>query len=203
MTAIDKDILLASMPLAVLLGIELQRAEADGVDGTIGWAEDRTTAAGILHGGALMTLADTLGGVCAFLNLPEGAGTSTIESKTNFMRAVRSGTARATTRPLHVGRQTIVLQTEIRDDAGKLVAMLTQTQAVLQSGRCRPRRRAWRFRRRPGHRRWRTPGRRRPRSTGCRAGCPGVGRDRRCCAGPASRPSSPGRRGCGPARRSP
>ena len=97
------------------------------------WHEDRCTTAGILHGGALMTLADSLGGVCAFLNLPEGAGTSTIESKTNFMRAVRGGAAHATTRPLHVGRQTIVLTTEIRDDDGKLVAVVTQTQAVLQA----------------------------------------------------------------------
>jgi 1,4-dihydroxy-2-naphthoyl-CoA hydrolase len=99
------------------------------------WQEERCTAGGVLHGGALMTLADSLGAVCAFLNIPEGAGTSTIESKTNFVRAVRSGAAHATTRPLHVGRQTIVLQTEIRDHDGKLVAFVTQTQAVLQSGR--------------------------------------------------------------------
>jgi uncharacterized protein (TIGR00369 family) len=79
-----------------------------------------------------MTLADTVGGVCAFLNLPAGATTSTVESKTNFLRALRSGDARATCRPLHVGRQTIVLATEIRDDAGKLVSFTTQTQAVLR-----------------------------------------------------------------------
>jgi uncharacterized protein (TIGR00369 family) len=96
------------------------------------WREDRCTAGGVLHGGALMTLADSLGGICAFLNLPEGAGTSTIESKTNFLRAVKGGTARATARPLHVGRQTIVVQTEVRDDAGRLVAFVTQTQAVLR-----------------------------------------------------------------------
>ena len=80
-----------------------------------------------------MTLADSAGAVCAFLNLPPGAGTSTIESKTNLFRAVRQGNARATTRPLHVGRTTICVQTELRDDDGKLVALVTQTQAVLQS----------------------------------------------------------------------
>jgi uncharacterized protein (TIGR00369 family) len=132
MTAIDKDVLLASMPLAVLLGIELQRADAEGVDGTIGWAEDRTTAAGILHGGALMTFADTLGAVCAFLNLPEGAGTSTIESKTNFFRGVREGTLVGQARPVHVGRSTIGVQTEVRNEAGKLVSLTFQTQAVLR-----------------------------------------------------------------------
>lgn len=125
--------LLETMPFCVACGIELDAAAADEVRGHMPWREDRCTVGGILHGGALMTLADSLGGVCAFLNLPEGAGTSTIESKTNFMRAVRGGAAHGTTRPLHVGRQTIVLTTEIRDDDGKLVAVVTQTQAVLQA----------------------------------------------------------------------
>lgn len=124
--------LLETMPFSVACGMELDAAGPEEVRGHMAWDKDRCTAGGVLHGGALMSLADSLGGVCAFLNLPEGAGTSTIESKTNFMRAVRSGTAWATTRPLHVGRQTIVLTTEIRDDAGKLVAVVTQTQAVLQ-----------------------------------------------------------------------
>jgi uncharacterized protein (TIGR00369 family) len=69
--------------------------------------------------------------VCAYLNLPEGAVTSTIESKTNFFRAVREGRATATSTPLHVGRTTIVIQTDIRDDRGKRVALVTQTQAVI------------------------------------------------------------------------
>jgi uncharacterized protein (TIGR00369 family) len=124
--------LLDAMPFSVACGVEVDAAGPEEVQGHMAWREDRCTAGGILHGGALMTLADSLGGICAFLNLPEGAATSTIESKTNFMRAVRSGAARAITRPLHVGRQTIVLLTEIRDDAGKLVAHVTQTQAVLQ-----------------------------------------------------------------------
>jgi uncharacterized protein (TIGR00369 family) len=84
-----------------------------------------------MHGGAIMTLADTVGAVCAFLNLPAGASTSTISSSTNFFRAVRNGELRATTRPLHAGRTTIVVQTELRDSNDKLVAMVTQTQAVL------------------------------------------------------------------------
>ena len=85
-----------------------------------------------MHGGALMGLADNVGGFCAFLNLPEGAGgTATIESKTNFFGPVRSGTVHAVSRPLHTGRRTVVVDTELYDDAGRLVARVTQTQAVL------------------------------------------------------------------------
>jgi len=78
-----------------------------------------------------MALADSLGGVCTYLNLPEDATTATIESKTNFFRAVRGGAATATCMPLHVGRSTIVVQSNLTDDRGKLVAQVTQTQAVL------------------------------------------------------------------------
>jgi 1,4-dihydroxy-2-naphthoyl-CoA hydrolase len=81
-----------------------------------------------------MSLADTLGGVCAFLNLPEGAQTSTISSSTSFMRAVREGQVHGVTRPLHTGRTVVVVQTELRDDEGRLVAQVTQSQAVLQDG---------------------------------------------------------------------
>jgi uncharacterized protein (TIGR00369 family) len=80
-----------------------------------------------------MTLADTTGAWCAFLNLPEGASTTTIESKTNFLRGVRSGRVEATSRPLHVGRTTVVIDTELRSNDGKLVARVTQTQAVLSA----------------------------------------------------------------------
>jgi 1,4-dihydroxy-2-naphthoyl-CoA hydrolase len=131
MTTIDKDALVASMPLAVQLGIALQVAGPDGVEGTMSWAPERTTAAGLLHGGALMTFADSLGAVCAFLNLPEGAGTSTIESKTNFFRGVREGMLTGKARPVHVGRRTIGVQTEVHDADGKLVSLTFQTQAVL------------------------------------------------------------------------
>jgi len=119
------------MPFSLTCGVEVDAAGPEEVKARLAWQEDRCTAGGILHGGALMTLADTVAGICAFLNLPEGASTSTVESKTNFLRPVRAGHARATCHPLHVGRQTIVLATEIRDDAGKLVAFVTQTQAVL------------------------------------------------------------------------
>jgi uncharacterized protein (TIGR00369 family) len=83
-----------------------------------------------MHGGALMALADTCGGACAFLNLPEGAiGTATIESKTNFLRGVRDGAITAETRPLHAGRTIMVLETDIARDDGSLAAKVTQTQA--------------------------------------------------------------------------
>ncbi len=83
-----------------------------------------------MHGGALMALADSCGGVCAFLNLPEGAvATATIESKTNFLRGVRDGALTASTRPLHAGRTMMVIETEIARDDGALAAKVTQTQA--------------------------------------------------------------------------
>jgi uncharacterized protein (TIGR00369 family) len=84
-----------------------------------------------MHGGALMALADSLGAACAFLNLPAGSSTTTLESKTNFMRAVREGEARGVARPLHVGRRFIVVQTDLYDDQDRRVAQVTQTQAVL------------------------------------------------------------------------
>lgn len=126
------DELLALMPFAQTCGIRLLTTTPAEVRGEIDWAAERCTTAGVLHGGALMTLADSLGAVCAFLNLPAGATTSTIESKTNFFRAVRDGTVAGTTRPVHVGRTTIVVQTEIRDSGDRLVALVTQTQAVLR-----------------------------------------------------------------------
>jgi uncharacterized protein (TIGR00369 family) len=114
--------LIATMPFAAACGVEVLEASPEGVTGRM---------AGILHGGALMALADTIGAVCAFLNLPAGANTATIESKTNFFRAVRRGHAHAAARPLHVGRTTIVVQTDLRDEDGRLVAQTTQTQAVI------------------------------------------------------------------------
>ena len=122
----------AAMPFAETLGLELVAAAADEVRARLAWAERLCTAGAILHGGALMSLADAAGAYCAFLNLPEGAGgTATIESKTNFFRAVREGHVEATSRPLHVGRTTIVVETDLHDAAGKHVARVTQTQAVL------------------------------------------------------------------------
>jgi uncharacterized protein (TIGR00369 family) len=129
--ALDGTALVATMPFAVAAGVEIDAASAEEVTGGMAWDADRCTIAGALHGGALMTLADSLGAVCAFLNLPAGAMTSTIESKTNFFRGVREGRAHATSTPLHVGRTTIVVQTDVRDDAGRHIARVTQTQAVI------------------------------------------------------------------------
>lgn len=118
------------MPFAALIGAELLEATSQVVRGRLAHSHERTTAGGLLHGGALMALADSCGGACAFLNLPEGAiGTATIESKTNFLRAVRDGAVIATTRPLHTGRTMIVLETELMREDGALVAKVTQTQA--------------------------------------------------------------------------
>jgi len=119
------------MPFARLLGLELTAAAPDEVRGTLAWDESRCTTGGVLHGGALMSLADTVGAVCAFLNLPDGAGTTTVESKTNFLRAVTEGQVEAVARPLHVGRRFVVVDTDLFDGRGKRVARVTQTQAVL------------------------------------------------------------------------
>ncbi|GAA4824471.1 PaaI family thioesterase [Tomitella cavernea] len=86
---------------------------------------------GILHGGTIMALADSAGAVAAFLNLREGAGTSTTSSNTVFLRGVAGGTVTATARPLHVGRRTIAVVVELVDDDGRPVAQVTQSQAVL------------------------------------------------------------------------
>jgi len=120
------------MPFAELLGVEVLAASPEEVRARIAWEERLCTAGGILHGGALMSLADAAGAYCTFLNLPErSAGTATIESKTNFFRAVREGHVVATSRPLHRGRTTIVVETDLHDAEGKHVARVTQTQAVL------------------------------------------------------------------------
>lgn len=119
-----------TMPFAALVGVELTETSAELVRGTLDFAAERCTAGSLLHGGAVMALADSCGGVCAFLNLPEGAvGTATIESKSNFLRGVREGTITASTRPLHRGRTLAVLETEITRADGALVAKVTQTQA--------------------------------------------------------------------------
>jgi len=127
----ELDGLVDMMPFTASLGIVLDAAAPDEVRGRMAWAPERCTLAGILHGGVLMAMADSLGGICAFLNLPPGAQTATTSSATVFTRAVRSGEVTAVTRPLHVGRSVIVVQTDLTDDAGRRVAQVTQTQAVL------------------------------------------------------------------------
>lgn len=120
------------LPFAKASGIELVSTSADEVVGRVAWSEEGCTSGGIMHGGLLMTLADTTGAVCAFLNLPDGArGTATIESKTNLCRPVTSGVVTATSVPLHAGRTTILVQTTARDESDRLVSITLQTQAVL------------------------------------------------------------------------
>ena len=120
------------MPFVDVLGVELVSADKDEVVARMAWRPELCTSTGLLQGGALMAFADSMGALCAFLNLPEGANTSTIESKTNFFRAVREGgVVTSRTVPLHAGRTTVVVQTDLTDDAGKRVAQVTQTQAVL------------------------------------------------------------------------
>jgi 1,4-dihydroxy-2-naphthoyl-CoA hydrolase len=120
------------MPFSVGLGINLVSASGDSTVGRLEWAADRCTTGGLLHGGVLMTLADSVAAVCAFLNLPKGATTSTVESKTNFFRPVTEGYVEAKARPLHIGRRFVVIQTDISDAHGRLVAQTTQTQAVIR-----------------------------------------------------------------------
>ncbi len=118
-----------TVPFEGLLGIELLEATPDLVRARLPWAPERCTLGGIMHGGALMALADDCGGLCAFLNLPAGAkGTATIESKTNFLRGVREGTVTAVARPLHKGRTMMVVESELTREDGKLAAKVTQTQ---------------------------------------------------------------------------
>ncbi len=127
----DPVALTALMPFAATCGIHISSATPSEVRGELAWAAERCTAGGVMHGGALMTLADTVGAACAVLNLPAGASTATIESKTNFLRGLKGGNAHAVATPIHVGRTTIVVQTDIRDDEGQRVALVTQTQAVI------------------------------------------------------------------------
>ena len=120
------------MPYARTLDISTLEATAAEVRARVAFDESLCTSGGVLHGGVIMALADSTGGTCAFLNLPDGAvGTTTIESKTNFLRAVRDGHIEARSQPLHAGRTVVVVVTDVVNDAGKLVARVTQTQAVL------------------------------------------------------------------------
>lgn len=123
----------SAIPLAKTLGISFQTTEPEVVKARLNWSDGLCTTGGMLHGGVLMALADTTGAACAFMNLPEGAGgTTTIESKTNFLRAVREGFVESTSKPLHVGRTVIVVETDLRDHHANLVARVTQSQLVLQ-----------------------------------------------------------------------
>jgi uncharacterized protein (TIGR00369 family) len=123
----------AAMPFTALLDLRPIRQDHNQCVIEMDWHERVCTASGIVHGGALMSLADTAGAVLAFANLPSGAlATTTIESKTNLFAAARAGsTLTATAVVLHAGRTTMVVETEVRDQTGRLVAKTTQTQAIL------------------------------------------------------------------------
>jgi uncharacterized protein (TIGR00369 family) len=126
----ELDGLVAMMPFAAGLGIVLDAAAPGEVRGRMAWAAERCTSGGILHGGVLMALADSLGGICAYLNLPRGARTATTSSSSVFLRGFTAGMVMAVARPLHAGRAVIVVQTDLTDDDGRLGAQVTQTQAV-------------------------------------------------------------------------
>lgn len=124
------DQILAAVPFMTTLDISVSSATKDEVVGHMPYSAARTTLGGAVNGGALMALADNVGGLCAYLNLPPGCGTSTMSSATTFLRAARSQVT-ATARPLHVGRSTIAVVSELRDEDGRLVAQVMQSQAVL------------------------------------------------------------------------
>jgi uncharacterized protein (TIGR00369 family) len=117
--------------LVELLGIEFVELTRERVVATLAIRDELRTVGGALHGGTLMAFADTMGAVATALNLPAGAGTTTLESKTNFFAAGRSGTVRAETTPLHRGKRTMVWQTRVNDESGRMLSMTIQTQMVL------------------------------------------------------------------------
>jgi uncharacterized protein (TIGR00369 family) len=121
------------MPLATLMGVTFTEASADSVAATMTVRDDLCTLGGVIHGGAVMALADSVGAAATVINLPpEAKGTTTLESKTNFIAAAKAGSSvRAVATPVHRGRRTQVWQTRIETDEGRLVAVVTQTQLVL------------------------------------------------------------------------
>ena len=120
------------LPFAKLLGIEITSASAEKVTAEMLVREDLCTRPAVLHGGAAMALADTLGAMATLVNLPEGAATTTIESKTNFISAAPAGAkVIAECTPVHRGKRTMVWQTRVTTLEGRLVALVTQTQIVI------------------------------------------------------------------------
>jgi 1,4-dihydroxy-2-naphthoyl-CoA hydrolase len=117
--------------LADLFGIRFVEASPERVLAELVIRDDLRTIGGALHGGVLMAFADTVGAAATILNLPQGATTATLESKTNFLAAGRSGVVRAEATPVHRGKTTMVWQTRITDESGRLLSLTTQTQMVL------------------------------------------------------------------------
>ena len=120
------------LPFAELLGIAFVSASPDRIVAEMTVREDLCTIPAVLHGGAIMAFADTLGAMGTIVNLPQGAGTTTVESKTNFVAPAPVGTrVIGETTPVHRGRRTMIWQTRISTSEGRLVALVTQTQLVL------------------------------------------------------------------------
>lgn len=132
--AADLDDLVALMPFAAYLGVTLDQASADRVVAQLAWAPRLCTAGGIMHGGVLMSLADSAGALVAFLGLRAGEATATLTSTTQLFRPVRGGTVRATALPVHRGRTAVTVQTSLHDGDERLVAQTTQIQAILAGG---------------------------------------------------------------------
>ena len=126
----DLDALVALMPFAGQLGLTLDEAGPDRVIARLAWAPQLCTAGGVLHGGVLMSLADTAGALVTFLGLPEGSTTATITSTTQMFRPVTQGSVRAVATPLHRGRTTVTAQSSMYDAEQRLVAQTTQVQAI-------------------------------------------------------------------------
>jgi uncharacterized protein (TIGR00369 family) len=121
------------LPFAELLGIRFVSASADRIEAVMEVRDDLCTTPAVLHGGAIMSLADTLGACATVLNLEDGAGTTTLESKTNFLApAPVNSTVKAECTPIHRGKRTMVWQTRVTGADGRLVAIVTQTQIVLE-----------------------------------------------------------------------
>ena len=122
-----------SMPFARLVGVEISSATSEAIEGYLDVRDELCTTGGIIHGGAVMAFADAMGAVGAFVSLPEGAkGTTTIESKTNFLGAAKIGErVTAVAKPLSIGRRISVWQITMTRTDGKPVAVVTQTQLVL------------------------------------------------------------------------
>jgi uncharacterized protein (TIGR00369 family) len=117
--------------LAEVLGIRFVEASPERLVAELSHRADLTTVGGTLHGGTLMAFADTVGAAATVLNLPPGASTTTLESKTNFFAPGRGGVVRAEATPLHRGKRTMVWQTRVTDEGGRLLSLTTQTQMVL------------------------------------------------------------------------
>jgi uncharacterized protein (TIGR00369 family) len=122
------------MPFSNLMGVEITVREKDRVVGKLLVREDLCTAGGILHGGAYMAFADALGAIGGALNLTPGTRTTTLESKTNFLRGSPVGsTVTGEATPLHIGRRSSVWQTRVTNEEGKLLALVTQTQMTVEA----------------------------------------------------------------------